>query len=204
MLLLMSVGSISESFEQGTPVPFFKNFGGMLLNYDQQLYENSLDIQEQGGVYLADEKFMSKIGALWEGLKYFGNILYGWWIFYVLILLLKRFSELLITNNTSAVAGNIIVAIIIIACIQIVGSFVILDPGIDSYQELDITQKVIPFRGMYESIKTVPLVFNPVYNKVNAYENDLIDNETISDIKDTVMGELLNENSSTKNISGAI
>jgi len=204
MILLMSIGSISESITEGSPAPFFENVGGMVLNYDQTLYENSLDIQEQGGIYLSDEKFTSKLGALWEGVKYMGNILYGWWIFYVLIILFMKIAELLFTHNESNNTGNILIAIMIVAGLQIFGSFVILDPGINDFQNLELSQKVIPFRGMYESIKTTPLVFNPVYNKVNKYENVTIDDNTINNIKQDVVGGILNDSYSPENISGTI
>jgi len=197
IILLMSIGAISESVEQKSPAPFFKSFGGFILNHDQILYQNAIDLQSQGGVYLADESFSSKMSGLWTGLKYFGTILYGWWIFYVLLLLFVKMAQFFITNNVSAVFGNVMLAIIFIAMLQVVGGLIVIAPDLEDYQSLDTLKKLVPFRGMYESIKTVPLVFKPVYSNIDDYSINI---NTTGDFIYEKAGEIINETNYTKNI----
>jgi len=172
ILIITAIGSIKESITEKTPLPFLKDFGGKILNYEQKLYLLAENLEEQHGIYVDEDGFLGKIKALWLIVLTLGKILFLWWIFIGLSCVLYKLATLII-NDDSKVLSAILIAIFFISIIEIASNFVILQKSEKIKIEEIQYKKYLPFQGLYKSIKIFPLIFNPIYEQVKKIEDNV-------------------------------
>ena len=168
ILLITSIHAIQQSIEERSPTPFIKSLGGKLLNHDNQLYAESEKIERQGGILIETKTekatWWDKIKLVFEVLKALSNAVFNLWYIYFFAFLFYKLS-VLITNNSSAVMSNVILMLLLLSTIQVMANYIIIDEALQP-TELSLAEKFIPFTGVYKFAKIVPLLTNPVYERV--------------------------------------
>lgn len=179
LLVLSCIHSISESINQKTPMPFFRDVGGKLINYDNNLYDDSSKIVEAGGLVIENsgEGFIERMVYYYNFLKVIGNMLVNvWYLYFFFFLIYKIFS----LNNTSNVATNIVIAAVFVIMLQIMSNFIIIEDDIDYQKDFSISEKFIPFKGVGMFIKSIPLITNPIYEHIdNTSQNNQLMNQSL-------------------------
>jgi len=166
-ILVLSIGAIKQSLEEESIVPFITVIGGKIFNYEQNLYFEAKKIQDAGGIEVQDEGLFGKVKYFFKFLKSFGTLIYGLWILYFFALIFYKMSVML-TNNNSAVFSNILLSLLFLLILETFFNFIIIDSSIAI--ETSTVEKFIPFRGLIESIKTIPLIFNPIYSSIETVQ----------------------------------
>lgn len=179
LIILLSITSIVESVDTKTPVPFLKAIGGKLLNFEQKLYFDSKEIQHNKGLLVESKGFMGKLEYIWQIIKSLGKIFYGWWVLFFISLLFYKFAMLVFIQDDSKVTSLILITLMMLLFLEIFTNFVILDEDINQ-KDNSLALKFVPFKGIVESVKTVPFLFTPLYNQTIPIFNGNMTNNSYS------------------------
>lgn len=176
LAIITSVTAIAHSIDQGSPLPFIKEVGGKLINYDLRLYTISKEMQEKGGILIQESGFMGKLKAFWNMLGNIGNFLYMYWTIYFWLFLFYKVAIHVFIHDNSKTTSGAMIAVLMFLMIGIIFNLVVID---EKSKTIDTTllQKVNPIKGVIESFKTIPFLFNFVDS------NKPIIEQTINEIK---------------------
>ena len=175
IIIITTFGSLVESVQQGSVLPFVQTVGGKLLNYDTELYVSAVNMEEAGGlmVPLQGEKvgFFNKIKYFFAMVGAVLKAVIGLWYLYFFGFMFYK-GAVLITNNSSAVTSNVMIMLLALIVLQIFANFVIVNPEIVGEHEFTLKQKMTPFKGFIKFVSVAPLGFNPIYEKVSQVDQD--------------------------------
>jgi len=166
LIAIVCINSGYESYKQKSPEPFIKAFGGRIVNYEQVMYYNAKQVQANGGIVIdGDNDFVGYIKAGWEIFKSFGSLIISVWTFYTIVLVVFTLIAGISNQPSKFCLPNIILTILIILMLEVSTNYIIVN---EKYQySPDTHYKFIPFKGIWESIKTLPLITQPIYQHIS-------------------------------------
>lgn len=141
------------------------------MNHDARLYIESANIEEQGGLLIQATE--NKLLHYWEILKSMLKVITSIWYLYI-FLFLFYYVGIMLSGNASAVPLNIGLAIGFVTALQIFANIILLDNTIaedEAITSLTISEKILPYKGIYKFFTVLPLVFNPVYEYISPNTN---------------------------------
>ena len=175
IILITTFGSLVQSVQQKSILPFVQTVGGKILNYDTELYMSAVRVEDAGGlkVSIAGEKvgFFNKVKYFFAIVGAMMKALVGLWYLYFFAFMFYK-GAVLITNNSSAVTSNVMIMVLALVVLQIFANFIIVNPEITGGYEFTLGQKMTPFKGFFKFLSVTPLIFNPIYEKVSQVDQD--------------------------------
>lgn len=150
IVLLMTASAAKQAWVEQDISIFFKALGTEILGFENELYTSAKEIQESGGVIVNTENsdgFWSKTKTFFSALASLGSAIKSLWYLYFFCFLFFKVA-ILFTNNDSFGMSNIMIMLLILVGFELFASLV---------------NKQIPFRGIFEFVKTIPLLLNIIY-----------------------------------------
>jgi hypothetical protein len=181
LVIITSIGSISECVQQKSAMPFIKTMGGKLLNHDTTLYVQAKQIEKEGGFDVVSKNpgnWWSKVKAFFSVVWKILMLLYEFWFIWTIAVLCYRLGEVIFGSDNKI--GLVIFMLILMASFQIVTNFVIVDDGATEGYKMTTGEKLIPFKGVIQFCKIIPMLNEPIYRAVGYKPADIVQNDTIA------------------------
>lgn len=156
LVVISLFGHAQAAYQEKDVSVFFRGVGGEVFSFDQNLYDESVRIGEDGVVSEG-----SWFGARWwSAFLSVGLLLKSLWYLYTWFLVFYWFSSTVIVNNTSAKFSNILLSVIFL-CVLIIGYNFIVGNGF-----------IVPFRGVISFVGLVVGLFG--------HRGDVLVNESVN------------------------
>jgi hypothetical protein len=105
-------------------------------------------------------------------------LLYEFWFIWTIAVLCYRLGEVIFGSDNKI--GLVIFMLILMASFQIVTNFVIVDDGATEGYKMTTGEKLIPFKGVIQFCKIIPMLNEPIYRAVGYKPADIVQNDTIA------------------------
>jgi len=166
ILVITSFGALIKAIETKSAMPFFRTLGKKLLNHDTELYEESVRIEQDGGLTVKSTS-QNWFVRTWATIKSLGTVIRTIWIMYFFFVLFYALTSMGLGVDASMQFNRIWLAVILLLVFEILAHFIVISEPTTmdiAGEDIPLAEKFVPFRGLIKFGQVSSLIFKPIYD----------------------------------------